>query len=67
MYSNDIITDKNNNKVQKITAVKNSNNTDQELGFDLVTEGTSHLDEQMAYLERELKRVKVVRIQTSDS
>ena len=37
------------------------------LGSDLVTEGTSHLDEQMAYLERDLMRVIVVRVQTLDS
>ena len=32
------------------------------LGSDLVTEGTSHLDEQMMCLEREIKRVIAVRI-----
>ena len=37
------------------------------LNFDLVTKGTSHLDELMAYLERELKRVIAVRIETSVS
>ena len=37
------------------------------LGSDLVIEGTSHLDEKMTYLVRELKRVITVRIHTSDS
>ena len=36
------------------------------LGSDLVIDGTSHLDEQMMYLEREIMRVIVVRVYTSD-
>ena len=37
------------------------------LGFALVIEGTTHLDDQMAYLEREIMMVIIVRVQTLDS